>query len=74
VLEVERPEPKGDMFKLGEIAQINYLASKDEGKDTVEAEYYHRFEGELPVLAADEDGKLFVIGGSYDIEPRGIVG
>lgn len=63
----------GAVRVLGSLATVTYTTEKggDGGKLT---DYEHAFEGELPRLAVTSDGVFVVLGGSYRVETRGIVG
>jgi len=57
---------------LGEITGIVYRTTK--GKDGEPVLYVHSFDDPFPLLATDNGRKqLFVFGGGYTIEDRGIV-
>ena len=70
-IEVDRPVPVGRLWALGPCTRVHYLATK--GSDGL-IEYYHDFEGDLPLLVCDEDGRLFLCGGSYEVTEDGIEG
>jgi hypothetical protein len=66
------PEPGETMFVLGELSEISYVTSKQGGG---RVEYVHRFGRPRPKLLADPDGRaLFIAGGKFKINDRGIVG
>ncbi len=59
------------LVQLGELQAVIYRSDKNDGKH----DYIHDFSGEKPVLAMDSDNRrLHFVGGSYDVEDRGIVG
>jgi hypothetical protein len=62
--------PKMVLTELGTLVWVVYETAK--GGETYEWE--HPFEGTRPVLASTPGGRLVVVGGSYRITPRGIVG
>lgn len=64
------PSPKV-VYALGEIVIIGYSCLKK--GDDKPALYIHGFHNPPPILCADKSGQLFVIGGGYVVEPRGIV-
>ena len=66
------PEPTAATVVLGELAEVSYITSKRSGG---KVEYVHRFSRPRPKLLADPDGKaLFISGGNFKIDDRGIVG
>jgi hypothetical protein len=67
-----RPLPQGVLLELGELAQISYVTRK--GLDPkAGVEYFHRFGRPRPVLAYGAGGWV-ILGGSYRVTARGIVG
>lgn len=60
----------GEVFELGTLSAVTYETTK--GRE--HADWEHEFEGERPTLNADRDGNLVILGGSYRVTPRGIVG
>ncbi|OGS00192.1 MAG: hypothetical protein A2V88_08260 [Elusimicrobia bacterium RBG_16_66_12] len=68
VIEVE-PLP-ARAWQLGELVAVVY--ETDKGGEL--AHWHHDFRRARPVLAATEQGSLLVLGGSYRVTPRGIVG
>jgi hypothetical protein len=58
------------LVQLGELAEIAYDA--DKGGEL--ARWVHPFEDERPVLAFSSSGRLHIVGGSYTVDRRGIVG
>ena len=62
------------MFMLGMLKLLVYeTRKKGDIKNTL---YIHKLSSPYPVLAADRMGKgaqLFILGGSYSVEERGIV-
>jgi len=66
------PEPSKTTIVLGELASISYVTSKQGGG---KMEWVHRFKRPRPKLLADPAGKaLFIAGGNFKIDDRGIVG
>jgi hypothetical protein len=67
-----------EMIDLGECMEIEYRAKKAH-VDGIESNYYHQFgdvTGRRPRLMYDRrgpQGRLFLVGGEYTIEPEGIV-
>lgn len=61
--------PHDVLTELGELAEIAYETHKDE-----RAIWVHPFESPRPVLASTAKGRLVVVGGSYRVTRRGIVG
>lgn len=60
-----------ELVVLGKLAEITYRTTK--GGES--ADWTHDFEGRLPLLCVGkEDGRLYVVGGSYRVTERGIVG
>lgn len=55
---------------LGELERIEY--DRDEGGEPVRR--YHDFEDARPLLAYDENGSLWIVGGDYTVTKRGIEG
>lgn len=69
------PDPRDNtkMLELGEFVVATYGTKK--GKDRRLTDYFHTFERKRPMLCyGDVDGKLYVVGGDYRVEDRGIVG
>ena len=56
---------------LGPLIMVTYEATKGRGKP---AWWEHSFEDQLPVLAYTQAGRLVIVGGSYTVNRRGIVG
>jgi hypothetical protein len=68
------PDVPNDVIILGELASVGYVTSKeyDGGKRT---EYVHRFGRPRPKLLTDPKGKeLFIAGGKFKVNDRGLVG
>ena len=64
--------PRADVvFTLGEIAIIGYCCKKKGDKEPVL--YIHGFHNPPPMLCADKNGQMHIIGGCYTVESRGIV-
>lgn len=61
--------PHDVLTELGELAELAYQTTKDEA-----AIWCHAFDHPRPVLACTAAGRLVVVGGSYRITRRGIVG
>lgn len=57
--------------KIGELVEVTYLSDK---WDKESREYTHKFKKRLPMLVADADGNLYIVGGDYKITADGIVG
>jgi hypothetical protein len=56
---------------LGQLEAVIYRSDKNDGKH----DYIHHFKGQKPLLAMDSDNtRLHLVGGSYTVEDRGIVG
>jgi hypothetical protein len=63
---------KPPFVELGTLVSIVYCTSKQGDPDLTE--YEHKFEHEHPVLCyGRKDGRLYIVGGTYTMEPRGIV-
>ena len=59
------------LVALGELEAVIYRTTKGREK----AAFIHDFGGSLPILAMDpETDHLYIVGGDYRIEDRGIVG
>jgi hypothetical protein len=63
-------EPGEVLAVLGELSEIAYDGSK--GGEW--ARWQHDFKATKPVLASTASGRLVIVGGSYKINRRGIVG
>lgn len=65
-----------DLFDLGEVTEVQYLARKAQG-NYEPVEYYHKFgeeDGTRPRLAYDKLKKeIYFIGGAYRVEAPGII-
>lgn len=73
VTELDAPDPRqAPIVALGRVVSIVYETKK--GRDRELVEYEHEFEGTLPVLAYNAKKRLLILGGSYRVESRGIVG
>lgn len=69
---LEVPEPGDATVVLGELAEVSYVTGKRGGG---KVEYVHRFGRPRPKLLADPSGKsLFIAGGKFKVNDRGIVG
>ncbi len=69
------PDPRDNtaMIALGELVAATYGTKK--GGDKRITDYEHTFERKRPMLCyGNKDGKLYVVGGDYKVEKRGIVG
>lgn len=60
------------LVKLGDLAGVIYESDKWDGKPI---EYIHEFKvkSKRPILCADANGQLYIIGGNYKVTHRGIV-
>ncbi len=59
------------VWALGELARVEY----DRIEDGEHVRRYHDFEDDRPLLAVDQDDhRLWIVGGSYTVTNRGIVG
>jgi len=73
VKEATLPKPPKFAFAIGKIVSIAYETTKDGETATWEHEFGEEG-GERPDLVADsKNHKLFIVGGDYKVEPRGIV-
>lgn len=78
MIAVDKPEVPNSMVFLGYLRGVLYQTTKkDDGKDTF---YFHSFSPDkkdkfpFPILACDASARqLFIVGGRYHIEGRGIV-
>jgi hypothetical protein len=73
ILDAQAPElHEGDVLVvLGKLRAVEYDTAK-KGQD---ATWCHQFdEDDQPRLCATADGQLVIVGGSYRVTPRGIVG
>lgn len=71
--QVDAPGLEGNtLVQLGDLEYVGYYA--DKGPES--AIWHHEFDGaDRPRLSVDLDsGSLHLIGGSYSVDPRGIVG
>lgn len=68
-----RDNPDG-LVLIGELSVVEYITRK--GFDPAEGvEYVHEFEGRLPKLyVGRNDGRLYVVGGTYRVSAHGIIG
>lgn len=66
------PPPPVVLTEIGPLVSVVYEASK---RGEV-AHWDHAFEDERPVLAYDSvnNDRLYIVGGDYQVTPRGIVG
>jgi hypothetical protein len=72
-LDVGDPRRNRKLVSYGALVSVVYLTKK--GDDPALTEYEHKFKGPLPLLAfGSKDGKLYIAGGGYVCEDRGIVG
>lgn len=73
ILEVASERFAGEeLVQLGALRAVIYTTQKGDEPPT---DYIHDFElegDETPRLCVDEDGELAIIGGGYDVTPRGI--
>ena len=58
------------LYELWTLASISYVTEKN----GTHAEWSHDFENEEPRLCATPEGQLVIVGGTYTITGRGIVG
>lgn len=63
--------PGSVLVEIGELREVVYRTTKGGGEVT---DWWHAFKDRRPVLAFNSSGRLVVVGGSYKITPRGIVG
>lgn len=70
---VNVPAPKGPLVEMGTLKSVTYETDK---KGDGPSFYVHDFEGKRPKLAFDgaKKKRLFIVGGTYDVKNRGIVG
>lgn len=72
VQHVKGPSKVPDVvFRLGELSAVQYVSDKWDGR---RRKYVHYFEGPKPSLCGDAEGRLWILGGRYDIGPAGIEG
>jgi hypothetical protein len=70
--DVPEPGDNAKLIGLGELVSVTYRTKKK--GDRRDTDYVHKFEKTRPVLAyGDKDGRLFIAGGDYKVEARGIV-
>lgn len=62
--------PGDVLVVLGELATVEY----DTAKGDEDGRYVHPFEDDRPLLCCTKEGRLVIVGGSYRVTPRGIVG
>jgi len=63
-------QPGDVLVVLGELDRIDYETTKGD----LEAVFFHNFEDERPRLCMTRDGRLVIVGGTYRVTERGIVG
>lgn len=70
-IEADAPaiEPGEVVWTLGELAEVAYETTKR----NEHAIWVHAFQAPRPVLAFSESGHLLIVGGGYEVTPRGIV-
>lgn len=61
----------GVLVSLGDLVEVTYKSGKWDKRQRL---YVHKFGKDKPVLAASENGDLFIVGGGYKITSRGIEG
>jgi hypothetical protein len=75
LVEVEDERYEGEtLVELGRLRAVTYTTNKG-GEGLID--YVHDFETEgddPPRLCVDDDGNLAIVGGSYEVTPRGIEG
>jgi len=71
VFKVNSLKIPGVLVKLGDLHEVTYKSNKFDRRSRL---YAHKFGRSKPILAADKDGRLFIIGGGYKITNRGIEG
>lgn len=69
-VEVASVQDGDALIALGELRRVEYETQK--GNE--HAIYFHDFSRRLPHLAATLEGRLVIVGGSYRVTERGIVG
>jgi hypothetical protein len=71
-LETTLPREPRALVELGRLEAVEYATSKVGDGPSI---YRHKFTSRRPRLAVDVDGhQLFIVGGGYKVQPRGIVG
>lgn len=70
--EVDCADPRARWTAIGEITRVGYRTTK--AGDPPNTIYEHAFAQQLPLLAQDAKRRLLILGGSYRITWRGIVG
>lgn len=71
VFNFEMPPIPESINGIGELAIVGYTTQKKGDKEPTL--YIHGFHNPPPILCADKTGQMYVVGGIYTIEPRGIV-
>lgn len=59
------------VFELGELSAVQYVSDKWDGR---RRRYVHHFDSPRPRLCGDANGRLWILGGGYDIGAAGIEG
>ena len=59
------------LVELGELVELTYKSNKGDKRKRL---YVHAFGANKPILAASGDGRLFILGGKFEITDRGIEG
>ena len=67
-------EPPKALIELGQLQAVIYRSSKWGRRAPKGRDYFHDFESPRPVLAADDNERLHVVGGDYRITTDGIEG
>jgi hypothetical protein len=72
--DVNEPRDNDHLIGLGTVVKIIYLTEK--GSDPEVVEYDHDFSKRTPPLLAygSDDGRLYLLGGTYKMTKHGIVG
>lgn len=67
-------DPPQALIELGQLRAVWYRSSKWGRRAPRGRDYLHEFESPRPVLAADDQERLHVVGGAYRITSDGIEG
>lgn len=74
IVEAHAPDARDyadGLVALGQLIEVVYRTRK--GGEAL-TDYQHEFKKERPLLTCTRSGHLVIVGGSYSITPRGIVG